>query len=85
MLERANILTWVNRIIRVQASEGCRILRTSNAYIFRDPLPCAAAKSEIQTETSHPVSLLRPIVVDEALRASLLRFELAFRTKKRDT
>lgn len=48
-LERANILTWVNRIVRVrermpdlfgQWATRWRIIRTSNAYSFRDPLPC---------------------------------------------
>ncbi|MDD2704022.1 MAG: helix-turn-helix domain-containing protein [Acidocella sp.] len=51
-LEAAEILTWVNRLIRVQFREldlfgkmalRSRLIRTSNAYIFRDPLPCASA------------------------------------------
>ena len=53
VLERANILTWVNRIVRIKTREldlfgklatGSRIIRTSNAYLFRDPpaLPCPA-------------------------------------------
>jgi hypothetical protein len=49
-LEGAEILTWVNRLIRVQLREldlfgrmvpRTRLIRTSNAYTFRDPLPCA--------------------------------------------
>jgi hypothetical protein len=49
-LEAAEILTWVNRLIRVQYREldlfgklalRSRLIRTSNAYTFRDPLPCA--------------------------------------------
>jgi hypothetical protein len=49
-LEAAEILTWVNRLIRVQFREldlfgkmalRSRLIRTSNAYTFRDPLPCA--------------------------------------------
>ena len=48
-LEAAEILTWVNRLIRVQFREldlfgkmalRSRLIRTSNAYVFRDPLPC---------------------------------------------
>jgi hypothetical protein len=48
-LEGAEILTWVNRLIRVQFREldlfgrmvpRTRLIRTSNAYTFRDPLPC---------------------------------------------
>jgi hypothetical protein len=51
-LEGAEILTWVNRLIRVQFREldlfgkmalRSRLIRTSNAYTFRDPLPCAQA------------------------------------------
>ena len=51
-LEAADILTWVNRLIRVQYRERdlfgrmelrSRLVRTSNAYVFRDPLPCALA------------------------------------------
>jgi hypothetical protein len=51
-LEGADILTWVNRLIRVQYRERdlfgrmelrSRLVRTSNAYVFRDPLPCARA------------------------------------------
>jgi hypothetical protein len=58
-LEAADVLTWVNRIVRQQVREldlfgqwttRQRVVRTSNAYLFRDPLPCAegrpAAKSE---------------------------------------
>ncbi len=49
-LEAAEVLTWVNRLIRVQFHEldlfgkmalRSRLIRTSNAYVFRDPLPCA--------------------------------------------
>ena len=47
-LEAAGILTWVNRLVRQQVRERDlfgrwatrrRVLRTSNAYLFRDPLP----------------------------------------------
>jgi hypothetical protein len=50
ILEAANVLTWVNRIVREQVRERdlfgkwathWRTIRTSNAYLFRDPLPCA--------------------------------------------
>jgi hypothetical protein len=48
-LEAADVLTWVNRITRIQTRERdlfgqmatrWRTIRTSNAYLFRDPLPC---------------------------------------------
>ena len=53
VLEAADVLTWVNRIVREQIREQdlfgawatrWRIVRTSNAYLFRDPLPCAAPR-----------------------------------------
>ncbi len=67
-LEAATILTWVNRIVRIRTRERdlfgqlatrWRIIRTSNAYLFRDPLPCAegrpvgwrATKSENPSES----------------------------------
>jgi hypothetical protein len=52
-LERAGILSWVNRIVRVRewgsdlfgrAQNRWRVLRTSNGYSFRDP---KASKSEL--------------------------------------
>jgi Helix-turn-helix domain len=48
-LEFANVLSWVNRITRIRTRERdlfgqwatrWRIIRTSNAYLLRDPLPC---------------------------------------------
>src|SRR6516165_4908267 len=66
-LEDAGLLTWVNRIKRVR--ERCvdllgdqgwrwRVLRTSNAYTFRDPSPSAerpnSSKSEKPTGTENP-------------------------------
>jgi Helix-turn-helix domain len=67
-LEAADVLTWVNRIVRElvrerdlfgHASQHWRTLRTSNAYVFRDPLPChegqGASKSENPPGTLNPV------------------------------
>ena len=54
-LEFANVLSWVNRITRIRVREldlfgqwatRWRIIRTSNAYVFRDPLPCAQGRPE---------------------------------------
>jgi hypothetical protein len=59
VLEAANVLTWVNRIWREQVRERdlfgkCatrwRIIRTSNAYLFRDPLPCAEGRGTSKSE-----------------------------------
>jgi hypothetical protein len=47
-LEAADVLTWLNRITRIRVKEPdllgqlvarWQIIRTSNAYVFRDPLP----------------------------------------------
>ena len=59
VLEDANVLTWVNRIWREQVRERdlfgkwatrWRIVRTSNAYLFRDPLPCAEGRGASKSE-----------------------------------
>jgi hypothetical protein len=56
-LEFANVLTWVNRITRIQTrtrdlfgkwAYGWRVIRTSNAYAFRDPLPCHEGRSTLR-------------------------------------
>lgn len=72
-LEEAGILSWVNRLARIR--ERCedlfgqwgtrvRVIRTSNAYEFRDPLPSKgpgclgnSSKSENPSETSIQDSL----------------------------
>jgi hypothetical protein len=55
ILEGANVLTWVNRIVREQVRErdlfgkwatSWRTIRISNAYVFRDPLPCAEGRGD---------------------------------------
>jgi hypothetical protein len=60
-LEAAGVLTWVNRLIRVQFREldlfgkmalRSRLIRTSNAYVFRDPLPCAAQTEDRGRESA---------------------------------
>jgi hypothetical protein len=54
-LEAADVLNWVNRIVRIATRERdlfgnwvnrWRIIRTSNAYTFRDPLPCHAGRPD---------------------------------------
>jgi hypothetical protein len=58
-LEAADVLTWVNRIVREQVREPdlfgkwgtrWRIVRTSNAYQFRDPLPCSEHRELSKSE-----------------------------------
>jgi hypothetical protein len=57
-LELAGILSWVNRIVRVrirerdlfgQCATTWRVLRTSNAYVFRDPKAVERSKTEIRS------------------------------------
>jgi Helix-turn-helix domain len=71
MLERAGVLTWVNRLIRVR--ERCaglfgpltawrsRVVRTSNSYCFSDP----ASKFKFQTGTTNQVQQGRGRRADE--------------------
>jgi len=60
-LEFANVLTWVNRITRIRTREldlfgqwatRWRIIRTSNAYLFRDPLPCAEGRPDPRSSST---------------------------------
>jgi hypothetical protein len=68
-LELADVLTWVNRITRIRTREldlfgqwgtRWRIIRTSNAYLFRDPLPCAAGRPEagFSSKSENPTGTL---------------------------
>jgi hypothetical protein len=84
-LEWAGVLTWQNRITRVR--ERCRdlfgrdgwrwrVIRTSNAYVFRDP----ASKSDQRTGTPDqeisyptPTTAAAPRPASEALNRALAR------------
>jgi hypothetical protein len=63
-LERAGVITWVNRIVRIRdwgpdlfgrAQNRWRVIRTSNAYVLIDPQPPArppdSSKSKFTTGT----------------------------------
>jgi|SRR4051794_11843087 len=67
-LEWAGVLTWQNRITRMR--ERCRdlfghdgwrwrVIRTSNAYVFRDPKPQVASVSASKSEnpTGHRIKM----------------------------
>jgi DNA-binding Lrp family transcriptional regulator len=81
-LERAGILTWVNRIARIrewgadlfgQAQNRIRVIRTSNAYTFRDPKP---STSKFPTETADPeldLRARRQLDLTNPLHQALLR------------
>ena len=60
-LEWAGVLTWQNRIARIQVRERdlfgrwasrWRVIRTSNAYVFRDPQPRPERRSGFQVRKS---------------------------------
>ena len=68
-LELADVLTWVNRITRIRTREldlfgqmatRWRIIRTSNAYLFRDPLPCHRP-ANVQADFSQSLSGIIPL------------------------
>lgn len=84
-LEEAGILTWVNRLVRIREAvreldlfgrpmTRLRVIRTSNAYTFKDPQP---SKSEIQTGTALQDSILpmpRPSLdPNDALHCALMQ------------
>jgi hypothetical protein len=59
-LEFANVLSWVNRLTRIRTREldlfgqlatRWRIIRTSNAYLFRDPLPCHEGRPSLRVSS----------------------------------
>jgi hypothetical protein len=90
-LEWAGVLKWQHRIARIQVRErdlfgrwasGWRVIRTSNAYVFNDPLqpaprPEDRCKSENRTgtQTQEIQSLTAvPIDPDSPLERALARF-----------
>jgi hypothetical protein len=70
----AGVLTWVNRIVRERVRERdlfgqwvsrWRVLRTSNAYAFRDPNPAMASRPASKSE-SPPGTLNQGFSIPEA-------------------
>jgi hypothetical protein len=60
-LEFAGVLTWVNRITHIRVREldlfgkwqtRRQVIRTSNAYTFRDPQPGAEGRGRCKSENS---------------------------------
>jgi hypothetical protein len=102
-LEKAGILTWVNRIVRIRewgeslfgrAQNRWRVIRTSNAYVFRDPNPVVqqpnSSKSEITTGTEDqefklllPAPAKREFDPDNPLHRALSRLGGAVRGEGR--
>jgi Helix-turn-helix domain len=99
-LELAGVLTWVNRIVRERVRERdlfgqwvtrWRVLRTSNAYAFRDPKLAAggrlASTSENQTGTPNQKihRYIRPVSrerIEEQTTADMDRDAVASRDRQ---
>ena len=88
-LEDAGILTWANRIKRVKercvdllGDEGWRwrVLRTSNAYAFRDPSP-GENRSRVATDSSksEKATGTENLVLDSSLFVALDRLQKGLR------
>jgi hypothetical protein len=59
-LEAAGFMTWVNCFTKIQTKgrdlfgqmvSGWQVIRTSNFYLFRDPLPCAPLPERYKSES----------------------------------
>jgi hypothetical protein len=98
VLEFAGVLTWQNRIVRIRercrdlwGKEGWRwrVIRTSNAYVFRDPQPqlagIPASKSDQRTGTPDQEDsklLQAPVIdLDSPLERALARLSAALAVK----
>jgi hypothetical protein len=89
VLEFAGVLTWQNRIARIQVRERdlfgkwasrWRVIRTSNAYVFRDPqqrpegVPASKSENPAGTQNQEIQSLTAaPADPDNPLEAALRR------------
>ena len=75
VLEWAGILTWQHRLARVRERCRClltgregwrwRVVRTSNAYVFRDPgavAPHPAGDRRFPSKSENPAGTLNPVV-----------------------
>jgi Helix-turn-helix domain len=98
VLELAGVLTWENRIARIQVRERdlfgrwasrWRVIRTSNAYVFRDPQQrlqgVPASKSENRPGTLYQEFLSSasapPVDPDSSLERALARFATAIEAR----
>jgi hypothetical protein len=50
VLEESGILDWVHRFDKVFVTGSWKVIRVSNAYLFRDPLPCATSSKISESE-----------------------------------
>ena len=97
VLELAGVLTWAHRIARIQVRERdlfgkwasrWRVIRTSNAYVFRDPQqrpqggPASKSENRIGTQNQEILTVLPTVLVpardlDSPLERALARFGAA--------
>jgi len=49
-LEDSGILDWVHRFDKIVIEGSWQYIRVSNAYLFRDPLPCATSSETYESE-----------------------------------
>jgi hypothetical protein len=96
-LEGAGVMTWVNRLVRIQTREldifgemawRSRLIRTSNAYSFRDPEEKAQAHRPRPTESENPhrtpnqESFLLPIDPKNPIEQALERLKTLMAAKE---
>ena len=88
-LEKAGLLTWVNRIKRVYMDGRWRVLRTSNGYRFNPPPDVQATKCNLTSGTAGQAvlsSLATPVptptAIDSDLAAALGRLGKAVYQKR---
>ena len=58
VLEDSGILDWVHRFDKIFIEGSWKVIRVSNAYLFRDPLPCATSSQF--SESENPARTLPP-------------------------
>jgi hypothetical protein len=58
-LEASGILDWVHRFDKLFIEGSWQVIRTSNAYLFRDPLPCGNTLENSNT-SENPAGTLHP-------------------------
>ena len=59
VLESSGILDWVHRFDKIFVKGRWQVIRTSNAYLFRDPLPCGNT-IENRDRSENPAGTLHP-------------------------
>jgi hypothetical protein len=50
ILEASGILDWAHRFDKIFMKGSWKYIRVSNAYLFRDPLPCATSSRNCESE-----------------------------------